>query len=97
MPRPAWIILEAIPAQVQTPGRTHILPQEEARRLSLEVPGGHTRAQEQHVCCTRIGHWPWAGIMLDTSRLISFLPDDPLERRGQLVSLYSLGGKTEAK
>lgn len=31
------------------------------------------------------------------ARLISFLPDDPLERRGQLVSLYSLGGKTEAK
>lgn len=71
MPRLAWIILEAIPAQVQTPGRTHILPQEEARRLSLEVPGGHTRAQEQHVCCTRIGHWPWAGIMLDTSHGLS--------------------------
>lgn len=94
MPRPAWIILEVILDQVQTPRRTRIPLWEEVQRLSLEVPGGHTRAQEQHTYWALATGRHHAGHF---ARLISFLLDDPLARWGRLVSLYSLGGKTEVK
>lgn len=93
MPKPAWIILEVILAQVQTPSRTRIPPQEEARRLSLEVPGGAWRYLSHMYWALAVGRHH-AGHF---TQLISFLPDDPLERWGRLVSLYSLRGKTEVK
>lgn len=84
VPGLAWIILEPILVHLQTQAEPTFLPRRKSGDEGWSCPEGRHVPRDgpsvappgaMHV----VGHWPWAGTLLNTS-MPSFLPHDPLER-----------------